>query len=78
MSKTPLMLKAEKRCGQPLEKFILWLINKKGFSQAEIARKLGVRESVLSYWLLQFRIRVLRVALGPKDTLEIRSSTPRR
>lgn len=78
VSKTRLMLRVEKRLKQPLEELIVALINEEGLRKTAVAKKLGVSKVVLNYWLMKLGIRVQTVALGPRDTLEIKSSLPRR
>ena len=65
------MLEVESsRNNQPLERMLPDMINDIGLTGT--ARDLGISKATLGYWVLKLRIEVLRVALAPGETLEIK------
>ena len=67
---TKLMQRVAKEQQQPLERLLPEMINDIGLSAT--AKKLGISNATLGYWLLKLGIRVQRVALAPGETLEIK------
>ena len=69
--KSQKMLEVESsRNNQPLERMLPDMINDIGLTGT--ARDLGISKATLGYWVLKLRIEVLRVALAPGETLEIK------
>ena len=63
------MKEVEQAIGRPLETAIPLMVTELGLSGA--ADYMGLSKATLQYWLLKFRIRVERVALGPYDRLDV-------
>ena len=69
--KSQKMLEVESsRNNQPLERMLPDMINDIGLTGT--ARDLGISKATLGYWVLKLRNEVLRVALAPGETLEIK------
>ncbi|MBI4234356.1 MAG: hypothetical protein HY686_07945 [Chloroflexi bacterium] len=68
--KTRLMVQVEEKYGRPLERLLPELVNERGLSAT--AEELDVSKATLGYWLLKLGINVLRVALAPGETLEVK------
>ena len=68
--KTEMMLAAEKRLGQSLEKALPEMVTQHGLVRT--AERLRVSKATLSYWLLKLGIQTIRVALSPRETLKIK------
>ena len=61
--KTRLMLEAEVRLGQPLEKALPELFNTWGMQK--LANFLGVEDATVVYWMRKLEITTCRVAVPP-------------
>ena len=68
--KTKLMQRVEKEHQRPLERLLPEMVNEYGLSTT--AEELGVSKATLGYLLLKLGINVLRVALAPGETLEVK------
>ena len=68
--KTKLMLRVEKKHGQPLEQLLPERVNDVGLSAT--ADELDVSKATLGYWLLKLGISVRRIAVSPDEVVEIR------
>jgi len=68
--KTELMKRVEKDCQRPLERLLPEMVNDIGLSAT--AEELGVSKATLSYWLMKLGIKVIRIALAPGETIEIK------
>ena len=68
--KSKMMLAVEERFEKPLEKMLPEMVTERGLTAS--AEQLGVSKATLGYWLLKLRINVMRVALGPGETLEVK------
>ena len=71
--KTKLMQRVEESQKRPLERLLPEMVNEKGLSVT--AEELGVSKATLGYWLLKLGINVLRVALSPGETLEVKRAS---
>jgi len=70
MRKTRHMRLIEYRYRQPLEKLLAPLVTELGLTVA--SERLEISRAGLNYWMLRFGIRMVRVAVGPGDVLEIK------
>ncbi len=68
--KSAKMLDAERKLRRPLERALPEMINAQG--QTATAKRLGISKATLSYWLLKLRIEVVRIALAPGETYEVK------
>lgn len=67
--KSKKMLQVEKKYRRPLERLLPELINDNGLTNTAV--ELGIGKALLGYWLLKLQIRVVRIALGPNQKIEI-------
>ena len=68
--KTKKMQAVENKINQPLERVLPEMVTDQGLSAT--ADALGVSKATLGYWLLKLGINVRRVALAPRETLEVK------
>ena len=68
--KSPKMLRVERRFRRPLEQMLPEMVTEHGVT--DTAKRLGMSKATLNYWLLKLGIRVVRIALAPGETYEIR------
>ena len=69
IKKSKKMTQVEKKYRRPLERLLPELINDNGLTST--AKELGIGKALLGYWLLKLQIRVVRIALGPNQKIEI-------
>lgn len=67
---TPLMMKAERQLGGPLEQELPRKISEAGISGA--AEELGVSKTTVNYWILKFGIQIQKVAVSAGEEIIIK------
>lgn len=68
--KSAKMLEVEKRLKRQLEDLLPEMVTEVGIT--ETANRLRLSKATLNYWLLKLQIRVVRIALRPGESYEIR------
>ena len=64
------MLEVERRQRRQLEELLPEMVTEYGIT--ETANRLRLSKATLNYWLLKLQIRVVRIALRPGESYEIR------
>ena len=68
--KSAKMLEVERRQRRQLEELLPEMVTEYGIT--ETANRLRLSKATLNYWLLKLQIRVVRIALRPGESYEIR------
>lgn len=68
--KSQKMLDVERRHRRQLEDLLPEMVTEHGIT--ETANRLKLSKATLNYWLLKLQIRVVRIALRPGESYEIR------
>ncbi len=68
--KSAKMLEVERRLKRQLEDLLPEMVTEMGIT--ETANRLRLSKATLNYWLLKLQIRVVRIALRPGESYEIR------
>ena len=68
--KSAKMLEVERRLKRQLEDPLPEMVTEMGIT--ETANRLRLSKATLNYWLLKLQIRVVRIALRPGESYEIR------
>jgi len=68
--KSAKMLEVERRQRRQLEELLPEMVTELGLT--ETANRLRLNKATLNYWLLKLQIRVVRIALRPGESYEIR------
>ena len=68
--KSSKMLEVERRQRRQLEELLPEMVTEHGIT--ETAKRLRLSKATLNYWLLKLQIRVVRIALRPGESYEIR------
>ena len=68
--KSPKMIQVEKRHRRQLEELLPEMVTEHGIT--ETAKQLRLSKATLNYWLLKLQVRVVRIALRPGESYEIR------
>ena len=68
--KSAKMLEVERRQRRQLEELLPEMVTELGLT--ETANRLRLSKATLNYWLLKLQIRVVRIALRPGESYEIR------
>ncbi len=69
MRKSRKMLAVEESQGQRLEDLLPELVAQ--FGPSDAAKELGITKQCLAYWMLKFRLRILRVVLRDGERVRI-------
>ena len=68
--KSAKMLEVERRQRRQLEELLPEMVTEYGIT--ETANRLRLSKATLNYWLLKLQIRIVRIALRPGESYEIR------